>query len=98
MTLLDEILDEVLCDEGLVGRDHVTGVGNYNRREVTVVAIPASNIVMAGELVIVAIYFTWLQVKHLTVREFDLFDPLEGAAHSILHIVVAHVDQDCEAA
>ena len=96
MAPFNKILYEVLSNEGLIGRDHVACIRNDNSGKVSVVAIPASDVIVARELVVVAVNFARLQVKHLAFRKVDLFYPLELAAYTIFHVVVAHVNQDGE--
>eukprot|EP00353_Schmidingerella_taraikaensis_P016305 CAMPEP_0185609326 /NCGR_PEP_ID=MMETSP0436-20130131/9682_1 /TAXON_ID=626734 ORGANISM="Favella taraikaensis, Strain Fe Narragansett Bay" /NCGR_SAMPLE_ID=MMETSP0436 /ASSEMBLY_ACC=CAM_ASM_000390 /LENGTH=105 /DNA_ID=CAMNT_0028241707 /DNA_START=1054 /DNA_END=1371 /DNA_ORIENTATION=- len=97
MALADEVLNELHRHVGLVGGDHVARLGHNDRREVLMVPVPAAHIVVARELVIVAVHFARLQVEHLPAIKVDLFDPLEGAAHTVLHVVVSDVNQDCQA-
>ena len=56
----------------------MSSLGHHNRREISMVAVPATNFRGAGELVVVLVYLTRLEVENFAVIEVDAFYPLEG--------------------
>ena len=76
----------------------MAGLRHDDRCEVLVVAVPAAGQLLITELVDILVDLPRLQVKHLAIIEFNPLDPFELRSHTILLIVVAHVDEDLESA
>ena len=76
----------------------MAGLGHYNCCEILMVPVPAAHFLRTVELVKVFVDLSGLEIKHLSVIEVNLLDPLELRSDAVLHVVIAHVDKDAEAA
>ena len=98
MPVLNEVLNELHRGVGLEGGDHVASLGHHNGCKVFVVAIPATHLLGAIELVQVFVHLAWLQIEHFAIGEVNLLDPLKLRSNTVLHIVVSDVYEDPETA
>ena len=72
----------------------MAGLRNNDCREVAMVAVPASDLVLFSKLIVVPVDFARLKIEDLTVWEVNFLDPLECGTNTIFLIVTSSGDQD----
>lgn len=95
-------LVEIVHNEfhGYVGFErgyHMASLGHHNRREISMVAVPAANMCGARELVVILVDLTRLEVENFASIEVYALDPLEGRADTIFLVETTNTNKDLKA-